>query len=388
MPQSIPNGLTREHVLKALADLDAGIDHPFGPPAGYELVHEGKRYPPKAVVGIAFRHLTGKVLHPGKLSDGEAPGQANYELRRLGFQVEDKPQEPAGKTTGSVWSEEEAQLLVADYFDMLQLDLLGKGYSKVEHNRRLRERLSARSKSSIEFKHQNVSAVLLQLGLPYIDGYKPARNYQRFLVDVVRAHLDENRALLTALDHAADATPDQLPKLDDWNEVFEAPPEETPTPVEPPEPWRSRQGRKIDFARRDAGNRRLGRLGEEFALELERRRLRSHKRDDLAKRVEWVSETSGDGLGFDVLSFDEVDESERFIEVKTTAMGKYFPFFVTSNEVRCSQAMARQYHLYRVFRFMVEPHLYVLHGALSDLCRLETVAYRATVRGLEAAQNA
>jgi len=30
MPQSIPKGLTREHVLKALADLDAGIDHPFG----------------------------------------------------------------------------------------------------------------------------------------------------------------------------------------------------------------------------------------------------------------------------------------------------------------------------------------------------------------------
>ena len=43
MPQSIPKGLTREHVLKALADLDAGIDHPFGRPTGYELVHEGKQ---------------------------------------------------------------------------------------------------------------------------------------------------------------------------------------------------------------------------------------------------------------------------------------------------------------------------------------------------------
>ena len=38
MPQSIPKGLTREHVLKALADLDAGIDHRFGKPTGYELV--------------------------------------------------------------------------------------------------------------------------------------------------------------------------------------------------------------------------------------------------------------------------------------------------------------------------------------------------------------
>ena len=49
MPQSIPAGLTKDHILNALADLDAEIDHPFGQPTGYELVHEGKRYAPKAV---------------------------------------------------------------------------------------------------------------------------------------------------------------------------------------------------------------------------------------------------------------------------------------------------------------------------------------------------
>jgi hypothetical protein len=121
---------------------------------------------------------------------------------------------------------------------------------------------------------------------------------------------------------------------------------------------------------------------------LEQQRLHNSGRDDLAKKVEWVSDTSGDGLGFDILSFDELDESERWIEVKTTLRGKYSPFFVTSNEVRCSQAMAGQYHLYRLFRFMERPRLYVLHGALSDLCCLEPVAFRATVRGKEAAQNA
>jgi len=31
-----PTGLKREHVLKTLADLDAGIDHPFGKATGYE----------------------------------------------------------------------------------------------------------------------------------------------------------------------------------------------------------------------------------------------------------------------------------------------------------------------------------------------------------------
>jgi hypothetical protein len=64
MPQSIPKGLAASHVLLALADLDAGLEHPFGAPTGYELVHEGRRYPPKAVIGLAFRHLTGQILPP------------------------------------------------------------------------------------------------------------------------------------------------------------------------------------------------------------------------------------------------------------------------------------------------------------------------------------
>jgi hypothetical protein len=60
MPQAIPAGLTRSHVLRALADLDAGADHPFGEPTGYVLVHDGKRYAPKAVIGLACRYSLGR----------------------------------------------------------------------------------------------------------------------------------------------------------------------------------------------------------------------------------------------------------------------------------------------------------------------------------------
>jgi hypothetical protein len=87
MPQAIPEGLTRDHVLQALADLDAGISHPFGDPTGYELIHNGKRYPPKPVIGLANRHLASHLLRPRHFSGGEAPGQANSVLRRLGFDV-------------------------------------------------------------------------------------------------------------------------------------------------------------------------------------------------------------------------------------------------------------------------------------------------------------
>lgn len=73
MPQSIPKVLTAEHVLRALADLDAGMDHPFGSPTGYELVHQGRRYPPKEVIGLAFHHA-GRIRQPEEFSGGEAPG--------------------------------------------------------------------------------------------------------------------------------------------------------------------------------------------------------------------------------------------------------------------------------------------------------------------------
>src|SRR5947209_11148464 len=130
MPQSIPAGLTRDHVLRTLADLDGGIDHPFGPPTGYELVVHGKRYPPKAVVGLAFRYSAGRVLGPEEFSGGEAPGQANFVLRRLGFTVvrkgADEPDEAA--VAHSDWREQEVRLIVDDYFAMLEADVLGKPY--------------------------------------------------------------------------------------------------------------------------------------------------------------------------------------------------------------------------------------------------------------------
>lgn len=76
------------------------------------------------------------------------------------------------------WSVEEIDAIVADYLDMLRAELAGQTYSKAEHNQRLRAKLRNRTKGSIEYKHQNISAVLLELDAPYIRGYKPMRNYR------------------------------------------------------------------------------------------------------------------------------------------------------------------------------------------------------------------
>jgi hypothetical protein len=382
MPQSIPNGLTADHVLKALADLDAGIGHPFGPPTKYELVYNGRRYAPKAVIGLACPYLLGDVLPPERFSGGEAPGQANYVLRRLGFTVVLKGEvaDDADTLTGKDWTPDEISLAVTDYMAMLRKEVLGESYSKAEHRAALLPFLKGRSAGSVEFKHQNTSAVLVRLGLPYIAGYKPRANYQGLLAEAVERFLIRNPRYLDQLADAPKLSPARAPRMpgNDLDDVFEDPPDEMPLPT-PGKPWLTLAGRQIDFAARDAADRRLGKLGEEFVVELERARLRGEGRDELARQVDWVADTIGDGLGYDVRSFDGGSGEERLVEVKTTGLPKAFPFYVTATEVRCSEDLPDKFHLYRVFDFAADPRLYVLPGSLRATCRLDPVQFRAAI---------
>jgi hypothetical protein len=89
------------------------------------------------------------------------------------------------------WTDEQNDLIVADYFAMLADDSAGRRYNKADHNRELQRRID-RSRTSIEFKHQNISAVLKALGEDWIPGYKPAFNFQLTLVDAVKRWLARN----------------------------------------------------------------------------------------------------------------------------------------------------------------------------------------------------
>ena len=108
------------------------------------------------------------------------------------------------------WSEFEVEAVVADYFAMLLKELRGEKYSKTQHRHALMKLLlDGRSDGSVEFKHPNISAILIELGYPYIEGYKPRSNYQELLADAVRARLVNNREIepVVAASVAADAEP-------------------------------------------------------------------------------------------------------------------------------------------------------------------------------------
>lgn len=278
------------------------------------------------------------------------------------------------------WSREEVEATVADYFDMLEQELRGRDYNKSEHRRRLARILAGRSDGAIERKHQNISAVLIRLGFVYISGYKPLRNFQQLLLEAVSARLERSRSL-GDLVRVQVSEPAPVPSVEDiLAALVEAPvpdrdryrdvrmlDQERPTP---------RVG--IDYLAIEAGNRSLGAAGEAFVCRFEIARLTQAGKDRLADRVEQVSESRGEGLGFDVLSF-ETSGRERWIEVKTTAYGASTPFFVSRNEVRVSRDASDHYHLYRAFNFRKKPRLFTKQGPLDRSFNLEPSEFVATV---------
>ena len=95
----------------------------------------------------------------------------------------------------SQWSESECRELVRDYLKMLKHEEDGVPFKKVDHWRGLLPVLNGRTKGAIEKKYQNVSAVLEGLGLTYVSGYKPLRNYQLLLKQVVHTELKKKKLL-------------------------------------------------------------------------------------------------------------------------------------------------------------------------------------------------
>ncbi|MGE0256691.1 MAG: DUF3883 domain-containing protein [Alphaproteobacteria bacterium] len=269
---------------------------------------------------------------------------------------------------GTDWTDREIDLIVADYFNMLQLELAGRPYVKSRRNAALQE-LTGRSHGSIERKHQNISAALVRLGRPWIRGYKPLTNIQHALIAGIERHLDARLDSFIDIDAVAGGVAEA--RL-----FIEPAPELIPIDEKDSLPLR-RLIRKFDPAERDARNRDLGRRGEEVVLRTEHARLRDAGRDDLARQVRWVSEEDGDGAGFDVLSFD-VSGGERLLEVKTTTGHQTTPFFLTENERAMSVERSDAFRLVRLYDFARAPRAFELVPPLEDSVVLRPTNYRAS----------
>lgn len=321
----------------------------------------------KAIVGAAYGYQfpAEGPLKPDDFSGGEATVVSV--LRALGFEVEGA----AGD-----WSRDEVNLIVNDYLQMLTLELTGQTYNKAARRRGLLDRLNARSEGSIEFKHANISAVMVEMGFPYLRGYKPRHHFQRDMLTEAVALQVQRYPLLDDAAMSAVERPAREPEPLDFAKVKAAAPARQHRAAEPSASYLTPV--KRDYLEREARNRSLGAAGEKFVLQYERWRLVELGVGQLADEVKHVSETLGDGLGYDVLSF-EPDGRERYVEVKTTAFGETTPFFVSSNEVRFARTRSEQFRLYRLFDFRSSPRFFELSGAIEQHCHLDPTTFRASL---------
>ena len=259
-------------------------------------------------------------------------------------------------------------MTVEVYFRMLTLELADEIYTKAEFRREV-ERDVDRSAGAIEYKFNNVSAVLDELGAVWIPGYKPLRNVQDRLRTVVRERFEEDHELRAfMLKAVADG---DIARSDLGAEV------DPPNANWPADRYCRAGVLDIDFAAIESSNRALGRAGEESVVAAERERLATAGREDLAAEVRHVSVVDGDGLGYDVQSFQGLTDEPVFIEVKTTRYGKEVPFYISGNEVEASADLGPGYRLWRLYRYgKPDTGYYRLPGPLTQHARLRPESYR------------
>ncbi len=259
---------------------------------------------------------------------------------------------------------------------MLSKELRGQPYNKAEHNRALQQLLNNRSHGAIERKHQNISAILIEEGYPYIDGYKPLGNYQDLLRSVVEERLAGAMSLNAAVSAVVTQPSVNQSPLEDLLAIQIDPPVREENSLRINDRALGRRMPQRNYLEVEARNQTLGLAGEELALKFERQRLERIGASKLASQIQHVSRTEGDYFGYDILSF-EPDGRERLIEVKTTQFGPMTPFFASRNEVEVSESRKDVYQLYRVFSFRKQPKLFALAGSLRRTCRLDPYTYSA-----------
>jgi hypothetical protein len=290
---------------------------------------------------------------------------------------------------GQPWSDEENDVTVGAYFALLEDQLRRAPTNKAQIYRQIGA-VIGRNANSVERKFQNISAVLLGLGLPWASGLVPLANFQLSLVDAVERWLRKRPAwplaqpspvgagLTAEAPPAAIAPGFALPAAAGIIPLGPPPTlQNAPPPIDPA--TFNRFPGRFDAATRDARNRALGPAGEEAVLRHERATLRAAGRADLASAIVWTAEEQGDGAGYDIRSF-EPDGRDRLIEVKTTAGWERTPFHITRNELAVADERRDAWVLFRLYDVAREPRAFELRPPLDRHVELIPSMFMATPR--------
>ncbi|WP_408599756.1 DUF3427 domain-containing protein [Pseudomonas sp. PLMAX] len=423
-------GMKREDVLAVLPvfSLSAAASYRYAESTDFDLVHEGRRYPPKAVLGLAAERVVGRPLTSEEFTGGEK-STCFAILNALGFEIVKKISNDSvlfgtrGLDRFQLYERKE----IAKVFEPDVGFTPGAGRWGIQG-------IVETPKESGNFVFM-VTLGKLTEGNPYqdaltVDGYliwesQTRQSFESPVIQKLLVHDPQNRdihlflrpnrhvkysyiGMLEYFSHDPNKTNpvhfvwriqnwDLSPEgLDRVNLPFRPPLDPAYSPaIQPPvsqnlvqvavpgaarrkASTRSAQNGTVDWAIRDLRNRELGGRGEKLVLDYEVDTLRAAGLAELAEQVRHVA-LYNSAAGFDIASF-QLDGSPKRIEVKTTEGPESTPFYISANEVRVSSNHPESYVIYRVFNLRpenVQVQFFELPGNVEESCGLDPVSFRA-----------
>jgi hypothetical protein len=134
------------------------------------------------------------------------------------------------------------------------------------------------------------------------------------------------------------------------------------------------KGRTVNFLQNNIDNKRLGDLGELWALKYEIEKLRKNGQNNLIDKIKHTAKDEGDGTGYDIQSFD-VNGRKIYIEVKTTKGEMNSTFYITRTELERSIIEKNNFYLYRLYNYNEDndtADILIIKGELTKLCEFPT----------------
>lgn len=261
------------------------------------------------------------------------------------------------------WTEEENEIIMADYFEMLLKEIMHEEFDANEHKLALEQKLTIRSTKSIESKYHAISAILDKNNFSYLSCYMPKGSY---LANFEEKVLLKNVKAIMAY---KDKTPIIAVTTENFQDFLVDPPD-----LEEKKKKGSNQKGKVDFYKNGLENKGLGNKGEEFALAIEKAKLMKAGKEDLIDKIVYVAQED-DYAGYDIKSFSE-EGKEIFIEVKTTNGNSSQPFFLSASEYRKATEFCEKYFIYRIYNINKNPKYFVLSVDKLDKLKMEAANYK------------
>lgn len=141
------------------------------------------------------------------------------------------------------------------------------------------------------------------------------------------------------------------------------------------------KGVDIDFHKQAGEFKNLGDAGETLVMQREIEFLKKKGLHGKAKLVDVVK----DGMGYDVLSFNEKGE-EKYIEVKTTGGNEHTPFYLSENELGFMRLNKKNFSIYRVYNYDEEfncAEYFELDGDIESQLLLKPTQYKVTLKKIK-----